>query len=73
MNAEERVRDLVEEVLDALDLDAEVEVETVGDEINVAIDGDDLGPSSAATAPRSTRSSTSPTRSPAAGRPPARA
>ncbi len=43
MNAEERVQDLVEEVLDALDLDAEVEVETAGEEINVKIDGDDLG------------------------------
>ena len=43
MNAEEKVRDLVEEVLDALDLDADVEVETVGDEINVTVDGDDLG------------------------------
>jgi spoIIIJ-associated protein len=43
MNAEERVRDLVEEVLDALDLDAEVEVETVDDEIDVRVEGDDLG------------------------------
>ncbi len=43
MTAEERVRDLIEEVLDALDLDAEVEVETAGEEINVMIDGDDLG------------------------------
>jgi spoIIIJ-associated protein len=43
MSAEERVRDLVEEVLDALDLDAEVEVETVGEEIDVRVEGDDLG------------------------------
>jgi spoIIIJ-associated protein len=41
--AEDRIRDLVEEVLDALDLDAEVEVETAGDEIQVRVDGDDLG------------------------------
>jgi spoIIIJ-associated protein len=43
MSAEDKVRDLVEEILDALDLDADVEVETAGDEINVTIDGDDLG------------------------------
>ena len=43
MTAEERVRDLVEEILDALDLDAEVEVETAGDEIDVRVEGDDLG------------------------------
>jgi spoIIIJ-associated protein len=43
MSAEDRVRDLIEEVLDALDLDAEVEVETVDDEINVNIEGEDLG------------------------------
>jgi spoIIIJ-associated protein len=42
-DAEDRVRDLVEEVLDALDLDAEVEVETTGDEIQVRVEGDDLG------------------------------
>ena len=30
-------------MLDALDLDAEVEVETAGDEIQVRVDGDDLG------------------------------
>lgn len=43
MTAEERVRDLVEEILDALDLDAEVEVETAGEEIDVRVEGDDLG------------------------------
>jgi spoIIIJ-associated protein len=43
MSTEERVRDLVEEILDAFDLDAEVEVETVGDEIDVRVEGDDLG------------------------------
>jgi spoIIIJ-associated protein len=43
MNAEERVRDLIEEVLDAFDLEAEIDVETAGDEINVSLDGDDLG------------------------------
>jgi len=41
--AQERVRELVEEVVDALDLDADVEVETAGDEINVRVAGDDLG------------------------------
>ena len=43
MNAEEKVRDLVEEVLDALDLDADVEVEARGEEIDVRVEGDDLG------------------------------
>jgi spoIIIJ-associated protein len=43
MSPEEKVRDLVEVVLDALDLDAEVEVETVGEEIDVRVEGDDLG------------------------------
>ena len=43
MTAEERVRDLIEEILDALDLDAEVEVETAGEEIDVRVDGEDLG------------------------------
>jgi spoIIIJ-associated protein len=43
VSAEEKVRDLVEEVLDALDLDAEVEVETVGEEIDVRVEGEDLG------------------------------
>ncbi len=43
MTAEERVRDLVEEILDALDLDAEVEVETAGEEIDVRVEGEDLG------------------------------
>jgi len=41
--AQERVRELVEEVIYALDLDADVEVETAGDEINVRVAGDDLG------------------------------
>jgi len=41
--AEDKVRELVEEILDAFDLDAEVTVETAGDEIDVHIDGDDLG------------------------------
>jgi spoIIIJ-associated protein len=40
---EERVRDLVEEIVDALDLDAEVEVEVAGEEIHVRVEGDDLG------------------------------
>ena len=40
---EERVRELVEEVVDALDLDAEVEVSVEGGEINVRVEGDDLG------------------------------
>jgi spoIIIJ-associated protein len=43
MSAEEKVRELVEEVLDALDLDAEVEVELAGEEIDVRVEGDDLG------------------------------
>ncbi len=43
MSAVERVQDLVEEILDALDLDAEVEVTEDDEEINVNIDGDDLG------------------------------
>src|SRR3954463_4131614 len=43
MSAEEKVRDLVEEILDALDLAAEVEVETVGEDIEVRVEGDDLG------------------------------
>jgi spoIIIJ-associated protein len=42
-DAIERVRDLVEEVVDALDLDADVEVEQAGDEITVLVDGEDLG------------------------------
>ena len=42
-SALERVRDLVEEVVDALDLDADVEVEAAGDEIQVMVDGEDLG------------------------------
>jgi spoIIIJ-associated protein len=42
-SSEDRVRDLVEEIVDALDLDADVEVETRGDEILVRVDGDDLG------------------------------
>lgn len=43
MSAEDRVRDLVEEVLDALDLEAEVGVETAGEEINVTVEGEELG------------------------------
>ncbi len=42
-SAEDRVRELIEEVVDALDLEAEVEVEMVGEEINVRVQGDDLG------------------------------
>jgi spoIIIJ-associated protein len=42
-SAEERVRELVEEIVDALDLEAEVEVSTEGGEINVLVDGEDLG------------------------------
>ncbi len=41
--AEDRVRDLLEEIADALDLDADVEVETVDGEIEVRVEGDDLG------------------------------
>ena len=43
MSAAERVQDLVEEILDALDLDAEVEVTEEGDEIHVNVEGDELG------------------------------
>jgi spoIIIJ-associated protein len=43
MSAAERVQDLVEEILDALDLDAEVEVTEEGEEIHVNVDGDELG------------------------------
>jgi spoIIIJ-associated protein len=43
LSPEERVRDLVEEIVDALDLDAEVAVEVEAGEINVRVDGDDLG------------------------------
>jgi spoIIIJ-associated protein len=43
LEPEERVRELVEEIVDALDLDAEVEVEVEGGEINVRVEGDDLG------------------------------
>ena len=39
----ERVRALVEEIVDALDLDADVEVEVEGGEIQVRVEGDDLG------------------------------
>lgn len=42
-SAADRVRELVEEIVDALDLDADVEVETVGEEIEVRVEGDDLG------------------------------
>jgi spoIIIJ-associated protein len=45
--AEDRVRDMVEEIVDALDLDADVEVSSSGsgpdEEILVVVDGDDLG------------------------------
>jgi spoIIIJ-associated protein len=44
MSREEKVRDLVEAVVDAMDLDADVEVKTEGEEIHVHIDGDELGP-----------------------------
>jgi spoIIIJ-associated protein len=44
VNREEKVRDLIEAVVDAMDLDVDVEVETKGEEIHVHIDGDDLGP-----------------------------
>ncbi len=43
MSREEKVRDLVEAVVDAMDIDADVEVETKGDEMHVRIDGDELG------------------------------
>lgn len=43
MSAAERVQDLVEEILDALDLEAEVEVTEEDDEIHVNVEGDDLG------------------------------
>ena len=39
----DRVRELVEEIVDALDLDADVDVSAAGDEIEVRVDGDDLG------------------------------
>ena len=41
--ATERVRDLLEEVADALDLDADVEVEDDGETLTGRLDGDDLG------------------------------
>jgi spoIIIJ-associated protein len=40
---EDRVRELVEEIVDALDLDAEVEVDLEGGEIQVRVEGEDLG------------------------------
>jgi spoIIIJ-associated protein len=43
MSREEKVRDLVEAVVDAMDIDADVDVETKGDEMHVRIDGDELG------------------------------
>ncbi len=43
MSAEDKVRELVEEVLDALDLEASVEVAVVDEEIDVRVEGDDLG------------------------------
>lgn len=39
----DRLRDLLEEVVDALDLDAEIEVAEDGDTLRGAIEGDDLG------------------------------
>ena len=42
-SSEDRVRDLIKEIVDALDLDADVEVETRGGEILVRVEGDDLG------------------------------
>jgi spoIIIJ-associated protein len=42
-DAEDRVRELVEEIVDALDLEADVEVSTAGEEILVDVQGDDLG------------------------------
>jgi len=42
-SAEDRVRDLVEEIVDALDLEADVEVELLDGEIQVRVEGDDLG------------------------------
>jgi spoIIIJ-associated protein len=44
MSRVEKVRDMVEAVVDAMDLEADVEVEEKGEEIHVRIDGDDLGP-----------------------------
>lgn len=41
--AEDRVRDLIEEIVDALDLDAKVAVDTSEDEIHVRVEGEDLG------------------------------
>jgi len=40
---EDRVFELVDKVLDALDLDAELEVTREGEEIQVKVEGDDLG------------------------------
>jgi spoIIIJ-associated protein len=44
MNRIEKVQDLVEAVVDAMDLDVDVAVEAKDDEIHVHIDGDELGP-----------------------------
>lgn len=44
MSREEKVRDMIEAVVDAMDLDADVEVETQGEEIHVRIDGGDVTP-----------------------------
>ena len=43
MSAEDRVRDLVETIVDAFDLEAGVDVREAGDEIHVEVTGDDLG------------------------------
>jgi spoIIIJ-associated protein len=40
----ERVRALVERVVEALDLDADVDVEETSEEIRASVDGEDLGP-----------------------------
>jgi len=42
-DAVQRVSDLMEEIADALDLDAEIEVGESDGEIRVVLDGDDLG------------------------------
>ena len=44
MSAQDRVREMVELIVDAFDLDAEVAVDTGVDEIRVDVSGDDLGP-----------------------------
>jgi len=44
MNRADKVQELIEAVVDAMDLDVEVEVEERPGEIDVRIDGDDLSP-----------------------------